>query len=588
MLPRPEARWIARLRWLQWGGPLGIAVLVIAYEVIARALGGRPTDLWWFLGETVVFGIAGPAAAWWLLRRLLHDLELRLEAERRLSELDERMHFLATVANDSADAIIGLDAQDVIRSWNRGAQAIFGYPSEEILGRPFTDLLSPSEEVAEGWRRIKASVAREGSVHHHETVCVGRDGRRIDVDLTLALVRDAEGRVIGSSVIMRDISRRRAMQRQLQRRNRELMALYAVSAAINQAFDVDEALKRALDRLLEVLDLDGGRVYLWDPRQNEMVLRVSHGMVSLQPPLEPSVRPGECLCGLAIDREETLVVEDLGDDPRVSRSVCREFGFLSCASVPLRGTEQMIGIMHLGSMKPSVLQAEDLTLLNSLGRQMGVALENMRLREEARRAAALSTLIQEMHHRIKNNLQTVADLLSLEMSQSSNPDARQSLRDSITRIKSIAAVHQLLSLEQLRLTDITALARQVCEISIQHLVHPDQHITAEVRGPSIYLPSKQATALALVMNELISNALVHAFVGLDRGTLLVELAQEGNEVRVTIRDDGHGLAPGFDLHRSKGLGLQIAHTLVEKDLNGTLSFRSHNGRGTEVQLVFYK
>ncbi|NOZ27845.1 MAG: MEKHLA domain-containing protein [Chloroflexi bacterium] len=579
---------MARLRRLQWIGPITLGLLVIAYQFISRALGGRPTSLAWFLAETLAFGVVGPAIAWWLLRRLRRDLDLRTQAERRLSELYERVHFLATVANDSADAIVGLDAQDIIRSWNRGAQAIFGYTPEEVLGQPFTILLPPTDEAAEEWDQVRSAVDQEGYIRNYETVRVAKDGRHIHVDLTYTLVRDTDGRVIGSSAVMRDISRRRAMQRQLQRRNRELMALYAVSAAINQAFDVDEALKRALDRLLEVLDLDGGRVYLWDADKEEMVLRVSHGMVAERPVLERVVKPGECLCGLAVVRDETMVVDNLQDDPRVSRSNCQMLGFQSCASVPLRGTDQLIGVMHLGAVKPGALRPDDFTMLSSLGRQMGVALENMRLREEARRAAALSTLIQEMHHRIKNNLQTVADLLSLEMSQSASPDARQSLRDSITRIKSIAAVHQLLSLEQLRLTDITELARQVCEISIQHLVHPGQRITAEVRGPSIYLPSKQATALALVMNELISNALEHAFVGLDRGALLVELAQDGNEVRVTIRDDGHGLSPGFDVQHSKGLGLQIAHTLVEKDLNGMLRFGSANGRGTEVQLVFYK
>ena len=134
-----------------------------------------------------------------------------------------------------------------------------------------------------------------------------------------------------------------------------------------------------------------------------------------------------------------------------------------------------------------------------------------------------------MHHRIKNNLQTVADLLSLEMSASPSPAARRkSLRDSVTRIKSIAAVHELLSLEQLRLTDITELARQVCDISLKHLVHPNHQVTAEIHGPPIYLPSKQATALALVMNELIANTLEHTFSlnGRDR-RLEIGLVQDG-------------------------------------------------------------
>ena len=230
-----------------------------------------------------------------------------------------------------------------------------------------------------------------------------------------------------------------------------------------------------------------------------------------------------------------------------------------------------------------------MALLRSIGAQIGVAVENMRLREEARRAEALSTLIQEMHHRIKNNLQTVADLLSLEMSASPSPAARKSLRDSVSRIKSIAAVHELLSLEQLRLTDITELARQVCDISLHHMLRPDQRVGVEMSGPAIYLPSKQATALALVMNELIANALEHAF-RLNRrdGLLAINLMQDGAEVTVTIGDNGIGLPQDFALASRRGLGLQIVQTLVEKDLAGSLRLENRPEGGSLATLTFYK
>jgi two-component sensor histidine kinase len=256
--------------------------------------------------------------------------------------------------------------------------------------------------------------------------------------------------------------------------------------------------------------------------------------------------------------------------------------------VPLLAKERMLGVLHVTSQRQTAFSEGDMALLRSVGAQMGVAVENMRLHEEARRAETLSAMIQEMHHRIKNNLQTVADLLSLEMFSSPSPAARKSLRDSITRIKSIAAVHQLLSLEQLRLTDITELARQVCDISLQHLVHPDQRVTADIDGPAIYLPSKQATALALVMNELIANALEHAFDNGRPGHLAISLEQNGARVTVAIADNGRGLSPGFDLEKSRGLGLQIVRTLVEKDLVGALQLENRPEGGSQAILTFYK
>jgi len=120
-------------------------------------------------------------------------------------------------------------------------------------------------------------------------------------------------------------------------------------------------------------------------------------------------------------------------------------------------------------------------------------------------------------------------------------------------------------------------------------VRPDRPVQAEVTGEAIYLPSKQATAFALVMNELIANALEHAFsLSARGGQLCIDLAQEGPQVTVVVRDNGRGLPPDFDIERARGLGLRIARTLAEKDLAGTLRLHNLPQGGSEAQLIFYK
>jgi two-component system, sensor histidine kinase PdtaS len=377
-------------------------------------------------------------------------------------------------------------------------------------------------------------------------------------------------------------------RREEKRRTQELAALYAVSAAINQAMSVEEALERSLDQVLGVLSLDGGRVYLLDDATLELTQAAARGDPNWVQADEAPIIPGQCLCGIAVQTGESLQAVDPARDARIVREGCRTYGWQTCAAVPLLAKERMLGVLHVVSRQRRGFTDEEMALLRSVGAQIGIAIENMRLREEARRADALATLLQEMHHRIKNNLQTVADLLSLEMSASPSPAARKSLRDSISRIKSIAAVHELLSVEQLRLTNITELARQVCDISLRHLVRPDQRVSVQIEGPEIYLPSKQATALALVMNELIANALEHAFQYGRPGQLNINLAQEGNQVTVAVADNGRGLPPDFDSTRQSKLGLQIVHTLVEKDLAGTLRLESRPGSGSQAVLTFYK
>jgi two-component sensor histidine kinase len=375
-----------------------------------------------------------------------------------------------------------------------------------------------------------------------------------------------------------------------QQRVRELAALFAVSAAINAALTEADALSAALRQVLQVLCLDSGRIYLFDEATGEYTLAAREGDPTLLEPTETGLVPGECRCGFVSFAYSAEGQELIALSPQVAREGCHERNDLgACAAAPLLAQDRTLGVLHVGARSHEALDEPEMALLRSVGTQIAFALENMRLREEARRADALAALVQEMHHRIKNNLQTVADLLSLEMSASPSPVARKSLRDSVGRIKSIAAVHELLSLEQLRLTDITALARQVCDISLRHFVRPDRRIAADVTGPPIFLPSKQATALALIINELVSNALEHAFpIGYYPCELLIDLSQDGPQVTLSISDSGRGLSPDFKLATAKGLGLRIARTLAEKDLAGTLRLENRQDGGTTATVTFYR
>jgi len=196
----------------------------------------------------------------------------------------------------------------------------------------------------------------------------------------------------------------------------------------------------------------------------------------------------------------------------------------------------------------------------------------------------LRTLLQETHHRIKNNLQTVADLLYLE-ALSAPEEARRSLRHSMGRVKSIAAVHQLLSVEHIEEVDVYHLAERIGETIVQDLSGPGSRVSVEVEGEHLLLSSKQATSLALVLSELVTNAVQHAFNG-QGGHVRITLHTRGAEVVVSVEDNGRGLPPGFDPDRDAHLGLQIVRDLVHRDLRGT--FRMESQKGTRVEVRFWR
>lgn len=193
----------------------------------------------------------------------------------------------------------------------------------------------------------------------------------------------------------------------------------------------------------------------------------------------------------------------------------------------------------------------------------------------------LRTLLREMHHRIKNNLQTLADLLYLETLDAEGP-ARRSLLDSIGRVKSIAAVHQMLSADHIEAVEVRRLAERIGEIMGRDLARGGRAVQVEVAGPELWLPSKQATALALVLSELLHNAVEHAFPE-GRGRVAVALGQEEGEVWVQVRDDGVGLPPGFSVEEHAHLGLRIVRDLVARDLRGTFTLRGDGGTVAEIR-----
>lgn len=196
----------------------------------------------------------------------------------------------------------------------------------------------------------------------------------------------------------------------------------------------------------------------------------------------------------------------------------------------------------------------------------------------------LKILVQEMHHRIKNNLQTIADLLTLEIHSGRNASTETALRESISRVRSIAAVHELLSAENVREADIKELAEFITASCVKTMTGGRSDITVVVQGQGVMLSSKRATAMAVVMTELVNNALEHGLDG-DGGTLLVTVEEHEGEIRMAVRDDGRGLPDQFRLESSSRLGLQIVRTLVTKDLQGTLDLHSNGGTTATVRFA---
>jgi two-component sensor histidine kinase/PAS domain-containing protein len=200
-----------------------------------------------------------------------------------------------------------------------------------------------------------------------------------------------------------------------------------------------------------------------------------------------------------------------------------------------------------------------------------------------------SAIIQEVHHRVKNNLQNIAAVLRIQARRVQSDEARVHLTEAVNRVLSMAVIHEFLSHDEHQPINVKDVCQRVGVQVTQVSGSPDQEIAVQVLGPSIRLPASQATPVAMVVNELLLNAIEHGLEGRPSGRIQIQLDDLGDAVRITIEDNGNGLPPEFNpAQQSSSLGLHIVQTLVTDDLKGSLVLRQADPQGTQAVVTFPK
>lgn len=356
--------------------------------------------------------------------------------------------------------------------------------------------------------------------------------------------------------------------RRLRRKVRELTMLQHISATLASTIDLAETLGIVAEQACDLARAE--RVEIYRVRGGATTLLASHGDM-----IEPFDRPLV---------EQTLTVV-MSASQRGGPSETADQGFLC---VPLRSARGILGGICLHFRPDQIPHEDQLALLRAFSNMAAVAIERAELHQEAKRSLEVkSALLQEMHHRVRNNLQTVAALLSMQARRGRQAEWAVPLHEAVNRIGSIAAVHDLLSREDIGHTTIAAVAQKVVEEASATLVPRGLALTYAVPEHNVTVPSRQATILALLINELIANAIGHGLAGRRRGHLSI-IAEQGEQGSIVLRveDDGQGPPAGFALEEQSGLGLTIARTLVRADLHGTIAAGRNVSGGTTMTITF--
>ncbi|MCS7059980.1 MAG: GAF domain-containing protein [Anaerolineae bacterium] len=364
--------------------------------------------------------------------------------------------------------------------------------------------------------------------------------------------------------VVAGVLERAVLYEETERRMRELAAVAEVSRAVIAPNYVDETLRVVAEMAAHALGARRCSLLLLDEDERAYVPRAVFDEAETKP--EELSWPLEHVPLLNVDSlEQAVIVSDARAEMEPAYAQWAErAGLVRLLCVPVTVHERTIGIMNVWSGAAADFSAQQMELASTLANQIGLAIENAHLIGNA-------AIVREMNHRVKNNLQNIVMLLQLQMNDERKVTAKEVLHESINRIMSIAAVHDALAHEGFRLVDVKDVITRVVSLVRANMVRPDQSLEIEVKGDALRLSSKAATALALCVNELVQNAIEHAFVDRKRGKITITLNDRGGNLEVVVKDDGRGNAGGVS--PSPSLGLHIVETLVTDDLRGRFEWK---------------
>jgi GAF domain-containing protein len=362
---------------------------------------------------------------------------------------------------------------------------------------------------------------------------------------------------------------------QLHQKLRELTTLQQVSKSIAEQLNVQEVLKLIVLKAVDLAHVDRADIFSCE-EDDTLRLAATYGGAHRGGVLD--------FIAQAVREGRPLHVFDAYSDMRFPElaQVAAQEGFQSLFCLPLRVQRESaigaIGALVLYAREARLFDYELVRLLSTFADEAAIAFEKARLYAESQRALAIkSTMLQEMHHRVRNNLQTISALLAMQQRRlDPQGHGATALRDSIARIQAIAAVHNLLCRDDIGVTTVDALARLIVENAQVSLVSPEQPIGFEVRGAPAPVESRVATVLGIVLNELVANAMSHG-LALEGGNVVIETNEEGGMIVVEVRDDGPSHAHVEESSSGSGLGLQIIRTLVSEDLDGEFALVEEDG-----------
>jgi len=452
-------------------------------------------------------------------------------------------------------AIFLIDLDGRVASWNTGAERTKGYRPEEVIGRNFA-LFYSLEDVEAGLPSHELELAARNGFYEDERWRLRKDSSRFWATISITALRDATGKLVGFGNVTRDLTERVLRNEQFR------LAIEATPTGMMM-----------INQLGEIVLVNAQIEKLFGYLRHELIGKPAAVLVPelratfLNEPRVRATSAGRDVYG--VHKDGTEVPVEIGLNPLHTSE--GDFVLSSVIDITERKRAEREREALLGQFK--TLNAELEQRVQTRTEDLSVALQEREV------------LLQEIHHRVKNNLYVIASLMEMQARLLSAGEGRHALQECQGRVHAIALIHEKLyqSTNYAEVPFADYIRGLASEIFLATGVSPET-VSLTLAVGDVTIAVDKAIPCGLILNELITNALKHAFPAGRNGTIRVELARaDTGRLRLAVADDGIGFPEGFNIREQKSLGLRLIGTLA-KQLDASLT--SHGSGGAAFELTF--
>jgi PAS domain S-box-containing protein len=521
------------------------------------------------------------------------------------SSYETKQSVLSAIVESSEDAIISKDLNGIISSWNQGAERIFGYTEQEVIGRPVS-ILIPKPRLKEE-DNILSQIRQGNKVKHFETVRVSKTGRLIPISLTVSPIKDMSGKIIGASKIARDITEQVEAQAAIKRNGQNLELLNSIGKVILEKLEVNEVLQQVTDVTTRIAGAAfGAFFYNTFDQEGEAIMLFTlsgaprHAFESLGMPRHTD------LLKPTFSAHQVIRIDDVTKDDRYGKNLPflgmpdGHMDVKSYLAVPVTSTNgEIIGGLLFGHPQVGRFKAEHEDLIESIASQAAIALDNSRLFEELKAMSdKKDEFIALASHELKTPLTTIKgylQLLARKKQDRVNALFLGKTLDQVGKLNSLVA--DLLDVSKIEAGklqfnlepfDLRSVLRDVME-TFPYTYKTHKIIFHDLLEPAFVYADKQR--IEQVINNLLTNAIKYSP---NADLVEVSVYKDADVVTVKVKDFGIGLkeehkrkiftrfyrAEGVVNVSGLGIGLHLTKEIIDRH-NGQIGVESKFGVGSE-------